>query len=122
MNSIKTLKPHVSLNVSNLEKSIDFYSRLFGIAPAKIRQGYAKFDVHNPPLNFSLNQSAGSAGGSLSHLVCRLKRRKTFCRRVPDGVPKDYQLLMKCRLTAVMLCRIKHGRAIQTAMNGKFSQ
>ena len=68
MNTIKTLKPHISLNVNNVEKSIDFYSKLFGIEPAKVQPRYAKFDVQNPPLNFTLTESAYSKGGTLSHL------------------------------------------------------
>jgi catechol 2,3-dioxygenase-like lactoylglutathione lyase family enzyme len=63
------LKPHVSLNVRNVQSSIEFYRRLFGIEPMKVRQGYAKFDVSNPPLNLSLNaMDAMERGSNLSHL------------------------------------------------------
>ena len=41
---------------------------MFGIEPAKVRTGYAKFDVQNPPLNFTLNQVPFNDGGALSHL------------------------------------------------------
>ena len=63
------LKPHVSINVRNLDKSIAFYSKMFGIEPAKVRTGYAKFDVAAPPLNFALNEVPSLEGaGALSHL------------------------------------------------------
>ena len=66
---IPVLKPHVSINVRDVARSIDFYRQLFGTEPARVRTGYAKFDVQNPPLNFTLNQVADSTGGvSLSHL------------------------------------------------------
>lgn len=68
MIEIKTLKPHVSLNVKNVETSIDFYRKLFAIEPSKIRTGYAKFDVQNPSLNFVLNEVAYNERGALSHL------------------------------------------------------
>jgi len=68
MNTIKTLKPHVSLNVRNVETSIKFYRKLFGIEPAKVRTGYAKFDVQNPPLNLALNEFSYNERGALSHL------------------------------------------------------
>lgn len=68
MNKIKTLKPHVSLNVRNVKSSIEFYRKLFGIEPAKVRSDYAKFDVQNPPLNLALNEFPAEAHGALSHL------------------------------------------------------
>ena len=33
-----------------------------------MRTGYAKFDVANPPLNFTLNEGAHASQGALSHL------------------------------------------------------
>ena len=65
---IKTLKAHVSLNVRNVEESIAFYRKLLGIEPSKVRTGYAKFDVHNPPLNLTLNEAVFDNQGALSHL------------------------------------------------------
>ena len=41
---------------------------MLGIAPSKVRTGYAKFDVQNPPLNLTLNQVSFSERGALSHL------------------------------------------------------
>lgn len=62
------MKTHISLNVSNVENSIEFYSKMFGIAPLKVRNDYAKFDIENPPLNLTMNQGSFERGGSLSHL------------------------------------------------------
>jgi len=62
------LKAHVSLNVTSVEASVRFYRQLFGIEPLKVRPGYAKFDVQNPPLNLALNEGAQSGRGPLSHL------------------------------------------------------
>ena len=67
-NTITALKAHISLNVKDTEKSVEFYQKLFGIEPLKIREGYAKFDVQNPPLNLALNQVSTAGHGSLSHL------------------------------------------------------
>lgn len=41
---------------------------MFGIEPSKVRTGYAKFDVSNPPLNLTLNQNSFDSAGALSHL------------------------------------------------------
>jgi catechol 2,3-dioxygenase-like lactoylglutathione lyase family enzyme len=66
--TINTLKAHLAINVRNVEQSIEFYKKLFGIEPLKVRTGYAKFDVANPPLNFTLNQVPFDGTGALSHL------------------------------------------------------
>jgi len=50
------LRPHLALNVSDVGRSIPFYSALFGVEPAKVRPGYAKFEVPEPALNFTLNE------------------------------------------------------------------
>ena len=68
MTTINTLKAHLAINVSDVEASIDFYKRMLGIEPSKVRTGYAKFDVENPPLNLTLNQVAYQGKGALSHL------------------------------------------------------
>lgn len=68
MTEVRVLKPHVSLNVKSVEASIEFYRKMFGIEPAKVRKGYAKFDVANPPLNFALNETGEAPRGALSHL------------------------------------------------------
>ncbi len=58
-----------SINVRDLEKSIAFYRSMLGIEPSKVRIGYAKFDVKNPPFNLALNEVPDLAGpGALSHL------------------------------------------------------
>ena len=62
------LKAHVAMNVNSVEQSIEFYRKLFGVEPSKVRTGYAKFDVRNPPLNLTLNQARFSGRGALSHL------------------------------------------------------
>jgi catechol 2,3-dioxygenase-like lactoylglutathione lyase family enzyme len=65
---VKVLKAHLALNVRDVERSIEFYRQMLGIEPSKVRTGYAKFDVQNPPLNLTLNQHAFEEQGALSHL------------------------------------------------------
>ena len=62
------MKTHISLNVSNVEESVKFYRKMFGIEPFKLKADYAKFDVVNPPLNLTMNQISFEKGGALSHL------------------------------------------------------
>ena len=66
--TVQALKAHLALNVRNVEQSLEFYKKMLGIEPSKVRPGYAKFDVQNPPLNLTLNEAAFNERGALSHL------------------------------------------------------
>lgn len=69
----QALKAHLALNVRSVERSLEFYRRMLGIEPAKVRPGYAKFDVENPPLNLTLNEVPFTERvGALSHLGIQL--------------------------------------------------
>jgi len=68
ISTVQTIKAHVSLNVRDIGRSVEFYKKLLGIDPSKVRTGYAKFDVQNPPLNLSMNETAFDGQGALSHL------------------------------------------------------
>ena len=65
---VQALKAHLALNVHSVEQSMAFYKKLLGIEPSKVRTGYAKFDVQNPPLNLTLNEYHFTERGALSHL------------------------------------------------------
>ena len=66
--TVEVLKAHIAIHVQDVTKSIDFYRKLFGIEPCKVRTRYAKFDVANPPLNVTLNETASLEHGNLSHM------------------------------------------------------
>jgi catechol 2,3-dioxygenase-like lactoylglutathione lyase family enzyme len=66
--SVKARKAHVAIYVKDIAAGIDFYRNVFGIEPCKVRTGYAKFDVVNPPLNFTLKEGAEAGRSGLSHL------------------------------------------------------
>ncbi len=68
----RALKAHLALNVRSVERSLEFYRRMLGLEPAKVRPGYAKFDVQNPPLNLTLNEVPFAERGALSHLGIQL--------------------------------------------------
>ena len=73
-------KAHVSLNVGNVKRSVDFYRKMFGIEPAKVRAGYAKFDVTVPRLNLALNEAAVYEKGVLSHMGIQVPETKDVHR------------------------------------------
>ena len=57
----------LALNVADLDASIEFYTKLFHTAPAKIRDGYANFAIADPPLKLVLFTGMGEPG-SLNHI------------------------------------------------------
>lgn len=57
----------LALNVENLDTAIAHYTKLFGVAPAKIRPGYANFAISNPPLKLVLIENPGAVD-SINHL------------------------------------------------------
>jgi catechol 2,3-dioxygenase-like lactoylglutathione lyase family enzyme len=61
------MKPHISLDVRNVPASVEFYQKVFGVAPQKQTTDYAKFDLSAPPLNLALVSSAGTVS-SVNHL------------------------------------------------------
>jgi catechol 2,3-dioxygenase-like lactoylglutathione lyase family enzyme len=65
------MKAHVSLNVTDIGRSVDFYRRFFGAEPVKRRPDYAKFDLAAPALNLTLNlrpPAQDGEHGRLAHL------------------------------------------------------
>lgn len=66
------VKFHLSLNVAELTRSVEFYMKLFGQAPAKLRCDYAKFELTEPPVVLSLIPSSLQPEGRLNHIGIRL--------------------------------------------------
>jgi catechol 2,3-dioxygenase-like lactoylglutathione lyase family enzyme len=115
----------LSLNVSDLDAAVAFYSRLFGTEPAKLRPGYANFAIDDPPLKLVLNTPGNGAGGTINHLgvevastpevdqagarlaaeglatdvrpgtVCCYARQDKVWVHDPDGVPWEYYTVVE---------------------------
>ena len=49
----------LAINVTDLEKAIEFYSKMFGATPAKVKTGYANFAIADPPLKLVLFEGPG---------------------------------------------------------------
>lgn len=57
---------HVHVGVNDLEESVQFYSRMFGIAPSVLKPDYAKWMVEDPRLNFAISARGSQPG--VNHL------------------------------------------------------
>jgi catechol 2,3-dioxygenase-like lactoylglutathione lyase family enzyme len=58
----------LALRVSDLDGSVAFYTKLFGVEPAKRRPGYANFAVDAPPLKLVLIEGGPDQPTVLDHL------------------------------------------------------
>ncbi len=115
----------LSLNVSDLDAAIAFYTRLLGTPPAKLRPGYANFAVEDPPLKLVLNTPGNGPAGTINHLgvevastgevtyaearlaaaglpveaqpgaVCCYARQDKVWARDPDGLAWEYYTVLE---------------------------
>jgi catechol 2,3-dioxygenase-like lactoylglutathione lyase family enzyme len=58
----------LALRVADLEGSVAFYSKLFGVEPAKRRPGYANFAITEPPLKLVLLEGQSGEATRMDHL------------------------------------------------------
>ncbi|MBC7539739.1 MAG: VOC family protein [Bacteriovorax sp.] len=61
------MRAHLSINVKNVEESVKFYERVFGVKPLKVSSNYAKFDLKNPLLNFTMHSTEGRELSRVNH-------------------------------------------------------
>lgn len=61
------MRLQLALNVADLDEAVEFYTRMFGVGPAKTKPGYANFAIDQPPLKLVLFEGAGESG-SINHL------------------------------------------------------
>ncbi|QEM45841.1 glyoxalase/bleomycin resistance/dioxygenase family protein [Mycolicibacterium grossiae] len=66
----------LALNVDDLDAAITFYRSLFGVEPAKVKEGYANFAIVDPPLKLVLLENPGR-GGTLNHLGVEVESTAT---------------------------------------------
>jgi len=62
----------LALNVSNIDEAVTFYTKLFGVDPAKRRPGYANFAIADPPLKLVLIENAEIRGEGTSFALNHL--------------------------------------------------
>jgi catechol 2,3-dioxygenase-like lactoylglutathione lyase family enzyme len=90
---------HVSLNVSNLSRSVDFYRRFLG-EPRKLEADYAKFVGEEPEIHLALQPADIRGSGALSHLGIRVDSTEVVerWRRVlaSRGLPTEEEKREAC--------------------------
>lgn len=57
---------HIHISVEDMEKSIKFYTALFGMEPTKLKEDYAQWLVDDPAVNMAISSGRDKKG--LNHL------------------------------------------------------
>ncbi len=83
---------HINLKVKELEKSISFYNELFGTKPTTVKSDYAKWQLDDPQVNFSLSKSADQAG--LNHLGIQVDSSEEL-HKVYDNIERSKGKVME---------------------------
>ena len=94
-------KVHVHMQVSDLEKSKEFYARFFGGAPVKDKPGYAKFLPELGPINLALSQGrTGTSTGTVNHMGVQVDSPQTVGRELArvkaSGLPVEEEMGVDC--------------------------
>ena len=89
----------LALNVSDIDEAISFYTKLFGVEPAKRRAGYANFAIAEPPLKLVLFQNPYRAG-TLNHLGVEVMSTDEVAgatrRLQAEGLPTEAEENVDC--------------------------
>jgi catechol 2,3-dioxygenase-like lactoylglutathione lyase family enzyme len=78
----------LALRVADLEGSVAFYTKLFGVEPAKRRPGYANFAVAEPPLKLVLLEGEAGEATRMDHLGVEVEETEQVTaatRRLADA-------------------------------------
>jgi catechol 2,3-dioxygenase-like lactoylglutathione lyase family enzyme len=89
----------LAINVDDLGQSVEFYSKLFGTQPAKLKPGYANFAIAEPALKLVLIENPGK-GGSINHLGVEVesseKVHNEIARLSSEGLFTEEQIGTTC--------------------------
>lgn len=79
---------HVSLYVSDIHKTIAFYTELFEQEPSKVKPGYAKFMLKNPALVISFVENPSRVNPNFGHLGFQVATKEEVMSKLEALKPK----------------------------------
>lgn len=84
---------HVSLYVSNIANSVQFYNTFFGQQPIKVKPGYAKYILEEPSLIISFVENKDRVQNNFGHLGFQVETVEELNKRLTEA--KHYNLVSK---------------------------
>lgn len=80
---------HVSLYVSDIEKTTLFYTNFFGVEPQKVKPLYAKYILDNPSLIISFVENKERVQSNFGHLGFQVETVEELNKRLWDAKLKN---------------------------------
>ena len=80
---------HVSFYVSDISKSVNFYTSFFGQQPAKVKPGYAKYILDKPSLIISFVENKERVQSNFGHVGFQVETPEELDARMADAKAKN---------------------------------
>jgi len=80
---------HISYQVSDIENSIDFYTKFFEVDPVKVKPGYAKFILQNPSLNISFIENKKGINQHTAHFGIEVNDPELLKQKLGNAMHHD---------------------------------
>ena len=80
---------HVSFYVSDISKSVNFYTSFFGQQPAKVKPGYAKYVLDKPSLIISFVENKERVQSNFGHVGFQVETQEELEIRMADAKSKN---------------------------------
>ena len=84
----------LALNVRDLQAAIGHYTKMFGVGPAKVREGYANFAIADPPLKLVLIEGHGEAG-TLNHLGVEVESTDEVAAKIGEARENGFDITVQ---------------------------
>ncbi|MFK7952953.1 MAG: ArsI/CadI family heavy metal resistance metalloenzyme [Ekhidna sp.] len=69
-------RTHISLNVKSIEATVNFYTKFFNQPAAKIKEGYAKYEIDAPALTISFIERPEKVNAEVGHFGIQVKTKE----------------------------------------------
>ncbi len=69
---------HIHVSVPEIDEAIRFYSALFAASPTSIKDGYAKWMLNDPSVNFAVSVSSSEERTGLDHVGIQAETEEEF--------------------------------------------
>lgn len=97
---------HVHLHVRDLAESTKFYTTLFGTAPSRKEDDYAKWMLDDPRVNFAISAHGGEVG--VGHLGIQTDSKEALAEVSARAKQAAGQVLVECEASC---CYAKSDKA-----------